>query len=132
MSDQLTPLILEMKSLQDDLDAIAEAKKTVQERYDQLRLFEIPAVMAEMGSTTSVKGEFGRCTLTTDLGVKVLVDKSELHKYLIESGNEALIVPTVNAQTLKAFVKEQMINGRPVPDTIVDVKPFSRAVLYKS
>lgn len=124
--------IMEMKSLQDDLDAINESKKLIQERYDALRLFEIPAIMAEMDSSTSVKGAFGRCTLTTDLGVKVLVGKPELHEYLKSTGNEALIVPTVNAQTLKAFVKEQMIAGRPVPDNIVEAKPFSRAVLYKS
>lgn len=129
---QLIDLIMEMKSLQDDLDAIAESKKEIQDRYDKLRLFEIPAVMAEMESATSVKGAFGRCTLTTDLGVKVLVDKGTLHQYLKDSGNEALIVPTVNAQTLKAFVKEQMINGRPVPDNIVEARPFSRAVLYKN
>ena len=128
----LTDLILEMKQLQEDLDAIKEAEKQVRDRYDKLRLFEIPAAMAEDGDVRSITGEFGRVTLTTDLGVKVLVDKSQLHEYLTETGNAALIVPTVNAQTLKAFVKEQMINGTPVPDTIVEVRPFARAVLYKN
>jgi len=128
----LTDLILEMKQLQEDLDTIKEAEKKVRDRYDKLRLFEIPDAMAEGGDLRSITGEFGRVTLTTDLGVKVLVDKSQLHQYLTETGNAALIVPTVNAQTLKAFVKEQMVNGTPVPDTIVEARPFSRAVLYKN
>lgn len=128
----LTDLIIEMKNLQGELDELKEAERIVRERYDKLRLFEIPAAMAEANDVRSITGEFGRVTLTTDLGVKVLVDKAQLHKYLEDTGNGSLIVPTVNAQTLKAFVKEQMLAGRPVPPEIVEAKPFTRAVLYKS
>lgn len=128
----LIDMILEMKSLQAELDELNEAKRVLQERYDKLRLFDIPAAMAEQNDVRSITGEFGRVTLQTDLSVKVLVDKAVLHQYLNDSGNGDLIVPTVNAQTLKAFVKEQMINGTPVPDSIIEAKPFSRAVLYKS
>lgn len=128
----LTELILEMKQLQEDLDAIKEAEKQVRDRYDKLRLFEIPAAMAGDGDVRSITGEFGRVTLTTDLGVKVLGSKEQLHQWLIDDGNGALIVPTVNAQTLKAFIKEQMVNGAVIPDDLIEVKPFARAVLYKS
>lgn len=128
----LVDLIMEMKKLQEDLDAIKEAEKTVRERYDALRLYEIPAAMAEQNDVRSITGEFGRVTLTTDMGVKVLGSKEDLHRYLEETGNGSLIVPTVNAQTLKAFVKEQIIAGRVPPPSLIDAKPFVRAVLYKS
>lgn len=128
----LVKLIEEMKELGDAIDELNEAKKGLQSRYDQLRLFDIPAAMAEAGDMRSTTGAFGRCTLQTDLGVKVLGSKQELHQWLIDGGNGALIVPTVNAQTLKAFVKEQMINGETIPETLIEAKPFSRAVLYKA
>jgi len=41
-----------------------------------------------------------------------------------------LIQPTVNAQTLKAFVKERMKAENELPDGILKVTPFSRAVIY--
>ncbi len=104
----LIDMILEMKSLQADLDELAEAKRVLQERYDKLRLFEIPAAMAEQNDVRSITGEFGRVTLQTDLGVKVLVDKAILHKYLNDSGNGALIVPTVNAHIRNMYEKLQV------------------------
>lgn len=122
--------ILKMKALKAEIDELDEAKKILQAEYDKLRLFDVPNEMSEQ-DTTSLKGEWGRCTLTADLTVKVN-DKSELHKWLQDSGYGDLIVPTVNPQTLKAFVKEQMGNGAALPETILVVNPFSRAVLYKS
>lgn len=126
----LVELILRMKDLQDEIEHFDTIIKDLRARYDQLRLFDIPNAMAEAGDTRSITGDFGRCTLTADLHVKT-PDKFALHAWLNESGNGSLIVPTVNAQTLKAFVKEQLVNGTPPPETIIQVSPFSRAVLYK-
>ena len=126
----LIALITEMKDLQDKIDILDDKMKLLRSRYDQLRLFDIPNSMAEQDDMRSVSGAFGRVTLTSDLHVKV-ENKFELHKWLEEGGNGSLIVPTVNAQTLKAFVKEQIIAGTILPDTILKVSPFVRAVLYK-
>lgn len=130
MNEQLMTLIKKMKEIGEELDAIDEARKPIQAEYDKLRLFDIPNMMAE-DELTSLKGEFGRCTLTADLSVSVK-DKVSLHKWLEEGGNGSLIIPTVNAQTLKAFVKEQLRNGEELPEEILKISPFSRAVIYKS
>lgn len=127
----LIDLIARMKQLDEMLDEMTELRKPIQAEYDKLRLFDIPDAMAEQG-TTSIKNErFGRCTIAGDLSVGVQ-DKTKLHEWLNENGNGSLIVPTVNAQTLKAFVKEQLLNGEDIPEDVVVVKPFSRAVIYKS
>lgn len=126
----LMDLILKMKAIGEELDAIDEARKPIQAEYDKLRLFDIPNTMAE-DDLTSIKGEFGRCTLTADLSVST-PDKVALHQWLKDTGNESLIVPTVNAQTLKAFVKEQLRNGEQLPEEIMKISPFSRAVIYKN
>lgn len=131
-SKDLISLIGRMKQLDDTIEEVKAALKPLQEEYDRLRLFAIPDAMAEQGTTSIKNGLFGRCTLTGDLSVSVK-DKVALHKWLEEGGNGSLIVPTVNAQTLKAFVKEQMTTtGEVPPEDVVVVKPFSRAVIYKS
>lgn len=126
----LIVLIKRMKNIGAQLDALDVISKSLRSEYDKLRLFDIPSTMAE-DDLTSVKGEFGRCTLTSDLNVSAS-DKQGLHKWLEETGNGGLIVPTVNYQTLKAFCKEQMINGEELPEDIIKVSPFSRAVIYRN
>lgn len=125
----LTQLILRMKELKGQIDELDEVKKELTKEYDKLRLFDVPNTMAEQGDLRSITGEFGRCTLTSDLSVSVK-DKPGLHTWLADNGNGSLIVPTVNAQTLKAFVKEQMQNGEQLPGEIISISPFVRAVLY--
>lgn len=125
----LTDLIEQMKELGEQLDALEEQRKPLQKEYDRLRLEAIPSEMAQE-DITSMTGGFGRCTLTSDLYVSA-PDKRTLHQWLNETGNEALIQPTVNAQSLKAFCKEQMRKGIELPDGILKVTPFSRAVIYR-
>lgn len=122
--------IAEMKALKERIDKGEELLKQLREQYDKLRLFTVPEAMMEQ-DMTSIRGEFGRCTLQGDLTVKVF-DKEKLHEWLEGSGFGALIVPTVNAQTLKSFVKEQQGAGTMLPEDILQVNPFTRAVLYKS
>lgn len=127
----LTDKIIEMRALQDQMDVLDDQLKALRRDYDHLRLIEIPNIMSEQNDVRSITGVFGRCTLTSDLHVSA-PDKFALHEWLKDTGNSALIVPTVNAQTLKAFVKEQMIAGTTLPENILKISPFSRAVLYKS
>lgn len=127
---RLTDLIDEMDRVRAQMDAIDEVWKPLQKRYDELRLGEIPAEMAAE-DVTSIKGGFGRCTLQSDLHVSA-PNKQALHKWLTDNGNGDLIIPTVNAQTLKAFCKEQLHAGAELPATVLNVSPFSRAVIYKN
>ena len=127
---KLTDLIDEMDSVRSQLDAIDEVWKPLQKRYDELRLGEIPAEMAAE-DVRSITGGFGRCTLQSDLHVSA-PDKRRLHTWLDQTGNGDLIIPTVNAQTLKAFCKEQMRAGAELPASVLNITPFSRAVIYKN
>jgi len=126
--NDLTGLIEEMKELDSEITALEDTKKPLQKRYDELRLELIPSAMAEE-DITSLTGGFGRCTLTSDLYVSA-PDKAALHEWLESSGNGDLIQPTVNAQTLKAFCKEQLKNDAEFPDGLLKLTPFSRAVIY--
>lgn len=128
----LTDLIARMKELGEELDAIDEKRKPLAKEYDDLRLVQIPSAMAEE-DITSMKGGFGRCTLTSDLYVSVIPgQKQALHDWLTSEDAESLIQPTVNAQTLKAFCKERLKDDEDIPESILKVTPFSRAVIYKA
>jgi len=127
---KLTDLIKEMDRVRSQLDGLDLLWKPLQKRYDELRLNDIPAEMAEE-DVRSITGDFGRCTLQSDLHVSA-PDKVSLHLWLESTGNGSLIIPTVNAQTLKAFCKEQMTNGTELPESVLKVTPFSRAIIYKS
>jgi hypothetical protein len=124
----LTELIDHMKEVQEDLADLENQRKPLQKELDQLRLNDIPSEMAEE-NVTSLTGGFGRCTLTSDLYVTPL-DKEQLQSWLKQEGHSDMIVPTVNAQTLKAFCKEQLKNGVEMPEDILKLTPFSRAVIY--
>lgn len=127
---KLTDLIEEMDRVRARMDEMDLEWKPLQKRYDELRLGEIPAEMAAE-DVTSIKGGFGRCTLQSDLHVSA-PNKVKLHSWLEDTGNGDLIIPTVNAQTLKAFCKEQMKAGSELPADVLNVTPFSRAVIYKA
>lgn len=127
----LTDKISEMRALQDEIEVLDTQIKALRRDHDYLRLSEIPALMAESNDARSISGAFGRATITSDMHVQA-PDKAALHMWLQETGNGALIVPTVNGQTLKAFCREQIANGVELPGDILKVSPFVRVVLYRS
>jgi hypothetical protein len=127
----LTDLVAEMDRLRSQLDELEDKRKPIQARYEHLRLVAIPTAMAEEDITSITVSGVGRCTLTGDMYVRVL-DRPALHIWLQDTGNESLITETINAQTLKSFIKEQQKSGVEVPDAILDVTPFVRAVVYRN
>jgi len=50
-----------------------------------------------------------------------ILDKVKAFAWLRSTGNEGLILETVNAQTLGAFAKGEVIKGNPLPDDIFQV-----------
>ena len=56
---------------------------------------------------------------------------AEAASILVANGFAAHVGESVHAGTLKAFVKERMREGDPVPMDIFNVRPFSRATIKK-
>ena len=69
--------------------------------------------------------DVGRVTVNQKWAAS-MPDKSAGMDWLRVTGNEGLIIATVNAQTLAAFAKTQALAGSPLPDDIftVGVAPF--------
>jgi hypothetical protein len=120
-----------LKKAQEELDFLRKAATALQARVDCLRLVVLPKVMEETGVTSCTISGIGRISVTHDLYAAIRADhREEAFTWLRENGYESLIVPTVNAQTLRAWAKEQIRSGGTIPPSVT-VMPFTRASITK-
>ncbi len=130
---------LSVRELAEEMTKIAKIKDEVEAKlskvnayYDVVRLELLPSKMEDDG-VESVKLEgIGRLSLTGDMYVKV-TDKLGLKAWLAKMKKKDLMQETINASTLKAFLKDRMKKQQPVPDEqVVKITPFTRASITKS
>jgi len=118
-----------------DLQAIKEEQEAAIKRtnawLDVVRLEAIPAKMDDDGIERITLDGIGRVSLTADMYVNVK-DKPHLYEWLDMNGFGDIIQPTVNASTLKAFIKGRMKDGKDVPGEFLNVTPFTRASITKA
>lgn len=126
---QLAGEMVERKKLISRLDGELKLEK---EKFDVLRLKVIPDKMDDEGmSSLNIRG-LGRLGLSLDVHAGILAKDRELwYEWLNLNGHEALVKLNVNAQTQKAFIKEQLEAGNPLPD-FVKAEPFYRASVTKA
>ena len=117
---------------QADLEDLRKKSAALQGRVDFLRDIALPHALDEAGLKNATVDGVGRVALTHDLYASIKVeDRDAAFNWLRENGHEALIVETVNAQTLRAWAKEQIRNGKPISERI-GLRPFTRATLTKA
>lgn len=126
-----------MHTLKSLAEAIAERiKSPAEEGYNLMRFNHVPSFMDDEEITKITVDDVGRVNVLDDLRVSVK-DKKALQDWLIENNLEDLITTSVNAQTLTAFfrgrIKEgKKQDGKELPDPkIVEVTPFVRAQITK-
>ena len=125
-------LALALAKAKDQLDAVAKAKSTLQEAYDNLRQRVIPSKMEEEGLSTITVAGVGRMTITAQLQVSVRPEfKIQLKQWLVDNGHAELVTETINASTLKAWYKEQLMNGEELPDDMLNIYGFDQVSLTK-
>jgi len=94
---------------------------------------DVKLKMEELGIDSAFITDVGKLSMRTDAYCSVLKkDKIELQNWLKDNGHGDLITDTINASTLKAFMKEQIIEGNAVPDTIVSFDPYTYVAITKS
>lgn len=126
-------LIRAMAQLKAEKEDLEEAGKLINAEFDFLRLIKIPAVFDDAGISIMKVDGVGRCNLTADIYAGIVADKKEdAFIWLSDSGRGDLIVPTVNASTLKAAIKASLKKGENWPEEFFRVQPFSRASITKA
>jgi hypothetical protein len=121
-----------MKVMREEKDELEAQLKLVNAKYDVLRYEAIPNKMDEEGMEKGPTYDgIGRISLTADLFVSTK-DKNGLFSWLRDFGMGDIIQPSVNASTLKAFIKGRMKDGKDVPSEFVNITPVTRASITKA
>ena len=132
----LAELAVRMIELNEVLSALKTSSSAAKVELDFLRKVAIPAKFEkDIPGATSVKLDgLGTLTVVGDLFVNVPAGNREVVKaWLEDNGYGDLIQETVNASSLKALVKECMMNGVEIPEEAgINIVPFQQAKLTKS
>lgn len=116
---ELAAQLVALKALKEAQDA---ALSDTNKKIAELTQITMPKLMETMGEE-GYKCAAGTVFLQDELYVNVLADdRDQLHKWLKANKNKALIKEYVFPQTLKAFAKEQLEKGKPLP-------PFIKATI---
>lgn len=122
-----------LSDVKEKLDGMKAEQKLIQADYDTLRKVVIPDKMDSLDIEAVTLANIGRLSLRAEMYVGIKAGlKDAAFEWLSDTGNAALIQSTVNAQTLKAFIKEQISLGEIIPENLFNVSPFQMAILTKS
>jgi hypothetical protein len=102
-----------VKTLQDKISAL-------QKHVDTLSHESLPTMFTNANVKTITVDDIGRVTINIRWSASP-INKEAAFNWLRSTGNEGLIIETVNAQTLGAFAKEQIMAGKPLPSDIFKV-----------
>ncbi len=128
----LVELVREMKAVQSAKESAEAVVKELNKKFDFLRITKIPQVMEDEGIPRLTVEGVGRVSLTADMHVSVREGQKEaFYDWLRDNGREDLIQPTVNSSTLKATVKNMVVQGEEYPQELLNVSPFTRASITK-
>lgn len=127
---ELLAQIRKMRDLQAEKEKLDGLLKIINAHYDVIRMETIPEKMDEDGVENMRVEGIGRVSLTADMFVAT-TNKQGLFQWFREQHLGDMIQDTVNASTLKAFVKRRMKEGKDVPSDYLRVTPFTRASITK-
>ncbi len=129
----LAELGAELKNVKSALDDAGEAKTLLQKQFDYLSIEIIPDRMDEQGVDSMKITDVGRLQISSDIRCNIPAsNKTAVENWLREHGHESMIVPSINASTFKAFIKERMKEEKEYPSDLITVHPFSRASVVKA
>jgi len=119
---RLEALVDQMIETQERVEALDESLKGARAAYDDIRKKQLPVLMQELGMIRpNGRGSF---THSSGAGVHLRVEiwahikkeqQPETFAWFKENGFGALVKETVNAQTLRAQVKDWLNDGTPIP-----------------
>lgn len=127
-SASLTEAARCMMDAKDLAARIGAIKAELEKLHDTLRFGIIPDLMTDAGATSTTLEGIGRVTVMDDVQCTVPADsKAAFQEWLIDQGFEDMISQSVNAQTLAAFVRRRIKEGKELPIELLKVKPITRA-----
>lgn len=119
-----------MRDLKSQIAEQEDATKVLKHELETITQQILPEKMdAEGISTVNVKGH-GRITVTQQMRANVPADKAPaLRQWLRDNGYGELIGETVNPSTLKAWVKERIVECEDYPADLINIYTYEQATL---
>ena len=122
-----------MKSKKDELARLKEAASLVQKEFDALRKHIIPEDMEKIGLDSVKITGVGRLSIRGELYASIIGERKEdAFEWLKNNEYADVIKPGVNSSTLKALLKECILNGVEIPDELFTVTPYDMATITKN
>jgi phosphoribosyl-dephospho-CoA transferase len=100
--------------------SLQERMAALQKHLDTLSYELLPTMFVNQDVKSIRVDDVGIVTIKVRWNAKML-NKAQAFDWLRSTGNEGLIIETVNAQTLGAFARVQTENGKPLPSDIFQV-----------
>ena len=121
------PLIVKhFAALRTEYRALKDKIEKLESEVNDLSYNLIPTMFSSQQVKTIKIDDVGRVTVN-QRWVASMPDKQAGMDWLRTTGNDGLIIETVNSQTLAAFAKTQALAGSPLPEDVftVDVAPYT-------
>jgi hypothetical protein len=102
------------------VDSLQAQMSSLQSHIKLLSTQILPTMFTNQDVKTIHVTGVGRVTINIKWSAS-MTDKEAGMDWLRTTGNDGLIIETVNAQTLTAFAKEEMLRGKPLPEAIFKI-----------
>ena len=119
-TSDLPTVVSYFSDLRDRIQDLARQTTALTKHVEELSHQTIPTLFENANIKTITVNDVGRVTVNVRWSASP-VDKETAFGWLRQTGNEGLIIQTVNAQTLAAFAKEEALAGRPLPADVFKV-----------
>ena len=119
-SNDIPTTVTHYAQLRDAVDDLAKKVSALKKHLDSLDYEILPTMMQNQNVKTITLPDVGRVTVNVRWTASML-NKEKSMEWLKTSGNEGIVIETVNAMTLAAFAKAETLAGRPLPDFLFRV-----------
>ena len=107
-------------AFRDTVKDLAAKIAELQKHVDSLSYEILPTMFGNQNVKTITLPDIGRVTINIRWSASML-NKEKSMEWLRTSGNEGLIIETVNAMTLASFARTETLAGKPLPDYLFKV-----------
>ena len=108
-----------LRSLKDEKEELEEKLKAVNLAIKDIAVYKLPKAMEDAEVEKMTISGVGTVYIKHVIYASLPEEhRDRAYEWLAENGHGALIKETVNANTLKAWAKEQLENNTPLPEFI--------------
>ena len=119
--NDIPTIVKHFDALRTEYRALKDKLTKLENEVNDLSYNLIPTMFDAQDVKTIKIDDVGRVLRSTNAGPRRCPTSRPGMDWLRTTGNDGLIIETVNAQTLAAFAKTRLLAGSPLPDQVFEV-----------